>query len=293
MGSVLRSSYLDPRFWQALNTNGICIQSVHQLCRLTCSVMSLLHAGQCEGIRIASAERPPAPSIDLLDSRAAAAACTRRPPAETTSRHTALRHVSATAGCLVHLHHDRVHDTFKLFLLCLELVLFGQLILVEPIEGFLYRLLDLLLVVALKLVLELLLIQRVPHGEAIVLQAVLCFDLVLLLLILSPVLLRLLYHAVDLGLGEATLFIRDGDLVRLPCRLVLRRNVQDAVCVDVKCDLNLRDAAGGWWDAIEVELPQQVVVFGHRALALKDLNEHPWLVVRVRCEGLCLFCRDG
>merc|ERR1712113_75173 len=71
------------------------------------------------------------PSIDLLDCRAAA--CTRCVSTETTSRHTTFGHLSTAAGSLVHLHHDRVHNAFKLLLLRLKLVLLCELILVQPI----------------------------------------------------------------------------------------------------------------------------------------------------------------
>lgn len=38
-------------------------------------------------------------------------------------------------------------------------------------------------------------------------------------------------------------------------------------------------AAGGRWDVLEVKLAEDVVVFGHRSLALEDLNGDGGLVV--------------
>merc|ERR1712187_311757 len=78
---------------------------------------------------------------------------------------------------------------------------------------FLSSLPNFFLIATLKLVLEFLLIQGVAHGEAIVLQSVFCFDLCLVCLILSSELFCLLYHAIDLGLRQTTLFIRYGDLI--------------------------------------------------------------------------------
>merc|ERR1712232_148459 len=105
-------------------------------------------------------------SIDFFDGGATAATTA-------TARHTATRHVwhatfTASRG-LIDLHHDRVHDTLELFLLGFELLLFCQLILVQPVQCVLHG--------SLNLVLELLLLQSVPHGEAIVFEAVLCFNL--------------------------------------------------------------------------------------------------------------------
>ena len=45
---------------------------------------------------------------------------------------------------------------------------------------------------------------------------------------------------------------KDGDLVRLARRLVLGRNVQDPIRVDVESDFNLRQATRRWRDFIEI-----------------------------------------
>merc|ERR1719378_633738 len=105
-------------------------------------------------------------SVHLLD-RWATRAGTRRGGA--AARHaTHVRHAAATC-CLVYLHYDRVHDALDFLLLRLEFVLLSKLVLVEPIQSLLHSLLDLFLIAVLELVLELLLVQSVPHREAIVL----------------------------------------------------------------------------------------------------------------------------
>lgn len=45
-------------------------------------------------------------------------------------------------------------------------------------------------------------------------------------------------------------------------------HIQDAIGINLKGDLNLRDAAGCRWDACQVKLTQLVVVLGHGTLTL-------------------------
>merc|ERR1740138_1919548 len=108
-------------------------------------------------------------SVHLLDGGPCATAW-GAVAAEAATGHAALWHTAAASG-LVHLHHDGIDDALQLFLLSLELVLLG--------------LLDLLPIPVLELVLELLLLQRVAHGEAVVLEAVLSLDLRLVRLVLG------------------------------------------------------------------------------------------------------------
>merc|ERR1740138_752703 len=210
-----------------------------------------------------------------------------------TTWHTA-RHATiwCTACCLVHLHHDWVHDTLKLFLPRLEFVFLSQLVLVQPIKSLLNRCLDLLFVAALKLVLQLVIRERVPHGETIILQTIFGLDLLLVHIILGLVLFCLLHHAVNLRLRQPPLLVRDCDLVRLAACLVLRRNIEDAIRIDIECYLNLWDAAWRWGNAIKMEFAKQVVILRHRTLAFEDLDKHTWLVVRICGESLALLRRN-
>mmetsp|Transcript_49221 Transcript_49221/g.88481 ORF Transcript_49221/g.88481 Transcript_49221/m.88481 type:complete len:258 (+) Transcript_49221:138-911(+) len=227
--------------------------------------------------------------VDLLDGGAAAAT---RSTTHASTGHTTLRHSSATCG-LVDLHHDGVHDALQLLLLGLELVLLGQLVLVQPVQCLLHCRLNLLLVSALKLVLELLLVQGVAHGEAVVLQTVLGLDLLLVRFIFSTELLGLLHHAVDFGLRQTALLVGDGNLVGLAGGLVRGADVQNAVGINVIRDLNLGHAARSGRDAIQVELAKQVVVLGHGTLTFEDLDQHSWLIVCIGREGLRLLRGDG
>merc|ERR1719396_336801 len=137
--------------------------------------------------------------VNLLDRRATST--TWRCTIESATRHPSLWHPTPS-GSLVDLHHDRVHDSFQLLLLPLELVLLGQLILVQPIEGLLDCSFDLLLVPCLELLLELLLLQSVAHGEAVILQAILGLNLGPVGLVLCSELLSFRHHAVNLGLRQ-------------------------------------------------------------------------------------------
>lgn len=56
------------------------------------------------------------------------------------------------------------------------------------------------------------------------------------------------------------------------CSLVLSAHIEDAVGINLKCDLNLRHSAWGWRDACEVELAQLVVVLRHGTLSLIHLH---------------------
>ncbi len=81
-----------------------------------------------------------------------------------------------------------------------------------------------------------------------------------------------------LVLGEPR---RAGDANRLrpPGRHVLGRDIENPIGIDIKRDLDLRDAAGGQWQTIEIELPEARVVGGHRPLALIHVHRHASLRV--------------
>ena len=84
----------------------------------------------------------------------------------------------------------------------------------------------------------------------------------------------------------------DLDLLLLARPQVLRGDVEDAVRVDVERDLDLRDAARRRRDAGQLELAERLVVLGHLALALQDVDLDRRLVVLGRREDLALAGRD-
>merc|ERR1719240_58425 len=230
--------------------------------------------------------------IDLVDRRPGSAIIARRSTAWHASWHTS-RHTTLATGSTVHLHHDRVANTFELLLLGLILVLLGGLVGIQPLGGLGHGLLDRLLVGGIDLVLHLLVVDRVAHRVRVVLELVLCLDFLFHGVILGGVLLRFLHHALNVVLRQATLVVGNGDVVLSGGGLVLGRYIHDAVGVEVKGHLDLRDTARCRGDAVQVELAQLVVVLSHLALSLEDLDQHTRLVVLVSRESLILLGRDG
>ena len=85
----------------------------------------------------------------------------------------------------------------------------------------------------------------------------------------------------------------DGDLVLLAGGAVLRGDVDDAVRVDVESHLDLWHAAGSRREALEVELPEPLVVPRHGPLALEDVDFHAGLPISRGGEDHALPGRDG
>src|SRR5439155_16310818 len=84
----------------------------------------------------------------------------------------------------------------------------------------------------------------------------------------------------------------DADLLLLAGRLVLGRNLDDAVGVDVEGHFDLRHATRRGWDPDQVELAEQLVVRRHLTLALEDADRNGRLIVLSGREGLALLRRD-
>src|ERR1700726_3869903 len=97
-------------------------------------------------------------------------------------------------------------------------------------------------------------------------------------LVLRGMLLGFADHALNICLGETPRGL-DADLLLLAGRLVLGRNVHDAIGVDVESDLDLRHAARCRRDTDQVELTQQLVVGGELAFTLEDADRDRRLVV--------------
>merc|ERR1719452_327630 len=150
-----------------------------------------------------------------------------------------------------------------------------------------------LLVVSGDLVSHLLIIDGGLHVEAVRLQAVLSRDPVLLLVVVILELFSIVNHPLDFLLRKTALIVCDGDLVLLASRLVAGRDIEDTVGVNVEGDLNLGNTPGSRRDTGQVELAEEVVVFGHGPLSLVHLDGDGGLVVAVGGEGLGLLGRDG
>merc|ERR1719150_3427212 len=149
---------------------------------------------------------------------------------------------------------DRVAYFLHVLLFVLVLLLAGQLVLPDPLEGLVTLVQDGLLLVA-----DLGLVQlRVLHPrlevEAVSLETQLSFQALRLLLVVFLELLSVLHHLLNLVLGQPALVVGDGDLRLLAGRLVQGAHVQNSIGVDIKRDLNLRFSSGSWLDTTELEV---------------------------------------
>ncbi|CAI08838.1 putative NAD-specific glutamate dehydrogenase encoded in antisense gene pair with dnaKJ [Aromatoleum aromaticum EbN1] len=154
----------------------------------------------------------------------------------------------------------------------------------------LHRLFDLFLLVGADLVAVF--GQRFLHRMHQRVALVADIDQLVGLLVFLGVRRGVLHHALDLVLGQARVRL-DLDLVLLAGRLVLRRDVQDAVRVDVERDLDLRHAARSGRDVGQVELAEALVAGGHFTFALQHVDRHRALVVVGRREHLARLRRHG
>merc|ERR1719184_468157 len=229
--------------------------------------------------------------VDLLNGRASS----RATASTSTSGHTTSRHTSwhttrhATLSSLIQLGNDGIANGFHFFLLVSELVLLGQLVAVQPTKSIVTLADDTLPFILRNLVLQLLVIKSRLHVETIRFKPVLRRNAFLLLFILSFELLCIIDHLLNVFLGQSTLIISDSDLILLSSRLVSRRNVQDAICVDVKSDLNLRDSSRSWRDASQIELAQVMIILGHGSFSFEYLNGDCRLIISVGRESLSLL----
>ena len=68
--------------------------------------------------------------------------------------------------------------------------------------------------------------------------------------------------------------------------------MQNAVRINIKRDLNLRNATRCWWNAIQAEVAERLVITRHRAFALQNMDVHRGLAVCCRAEDFSLLGRD-
>jgi len=99
-------------------------------------------------------------------------------------------------------------------------------------------------------------------------------------------------HALDLGLRQPAGRL-DDDALFLAGFHVLRRNIQNAVGVDVESHLDLRHAARCRRNIREIESAERLVVAGAIALTLQYVDGHARLIVVRGGERLRRLGRDG
>merc|ERR1719194_326160 len=203
---------------------------------------------------------------------------------------------ATAAGALVVLLDDRGADALDLLLLLLDLLRVGLRVARQPILPILDGVIDRLLLILIHLLTETLVVARSFNGRLhrmdVAVESVARVNALLRELVLLRELLRFPDHLLDLLLRQATLVVRNRDLLGRTRALVLGADVEDTVRVDLEGHLNLRLPTRGRGDARHVELAELVVVLRHRPLALEDLDGHGRLVVLVRREDLALLGRD-
>lgn len=86
-------------------------------------------------------------------------------------------------------------------------------------------------------------------------------------------------HSLDVRRRQAIVVVGDGDLIFIAGPFVFGGHMKDPVDVDLKGDLDLRNASGRRRNAGQVEFAEQVVVLGHRPFALEYLNGDRRLIV--------------
>lgn len=114
----------------------------------------------------------------------------------------------------------------------------------------------------------------------------------LALLVSLTVLLSLVNHVLDLGIGE-TRAGSNGDGLVLVGGLVLGVDVDNGVSVNVEGDLDLRNTTVGRRNANQLEVTQHLVVLDELTLTLVDLDLDSGLHVGSGREGLGLLGGDG
>merc|ERR1719506_1670076 len=203
---------------------------------------------------------------------------------------------AAAGAALVVLLDDWGADALDLLLLLLDLLRVGLRVAREPVLPILDGIVDGLLLVLVHLLPEALVVagtlNRGLHRVDISVESVARVDALLRQLVLLRELLCFPDHLLDHLLRQATLVVRNRDLLRRARAFVLGADVEDTVRVDLEGNLNLRLAARRRGDARRVELAQLVVVLRHRTLTLVHLDSHGRLVVLVRREDLALLRRD-
>ena len=87
-------------------------------------------------------------------------------------------------------------------------------------------------------------------------------------------------HLLYLFLGKSGA-AGDGNLLFLSGAEIFRRDVQNAVRVDIEGHLDLRNAARGRWNSVEMKRAELFIVARKRPFPLQHLDLHAWLIVAV------------
>mmetsp|Transcript_2515 Transcript_2515/g.5598 ORF Transcript_2515/g.5598 Transcript_2515/m.5598 type:complete len:348 (+) Transcript_2515:268-1311(+) len=201
---------------------------------------------------------------------------------------------AAAAPSLVKLGEDGVDEALELLLLVLKGVhVSDPAVAADPPRPLIDSLLELLHVLVVELPLNARLVsESALNVTEVGVQRRLGLHLAPRALVRLRVGLRLLDHVLNLILAKPSLVVLDRDLLRLAGTLLVSRNCQDAVCVNLKRHVDLGGAPRGGGDARDVELPELVAVAHHGAFPFVDGDVDDILVVGSRCEAVGLLGGD-
>merc|ERR1712062_870250 len=134
---------------------------------------------------------------------------------------------------------------------------------IQPVDGIIASLKNLISIFFWNLVLELVIVQWGFHVVTISLQTILGCNSGLLSFIFGFELFSISYHFLNFITIETTFFIGNGDFFSLSRRFVPSGDIQNTIGINIKCDFNLWNTSGSWWDSRKIKFTQKVVILGH------------------------------
>ena len=74
---------------------------------------------------------------------------------------------------------------------------------------------------------------------------------------------------------------------------ILSTYVKNAVCINIKCNFNLRNTTRGWSNTIKLELSNNLIITTHRTFTLKNHNRYTRLIIYSSCKDLTFLSRNS
>merc|ERR1712211_55895 len=96
--------------------------------------------------------------------------------------------------------------------------------------------------------------SKVDFVETIGFETILGRNTILLFIIVFLVFLSIIDHTFNFLSTETTFIIGDGDLFLFASSLLDSRNIENAIGINVKSNLNLWNSSGCWRDAFQIKL---------------------------------------
>jgi hypothetical protein len=125
------------------------------------------------------------------------------------------------------------------------------------------------------------------------LEGVLSLNLLLDSCVLVGKLFSLSDHSVNIVGAQSSLVVGDGDRLGLASALVVGRDLEDTIGINLKGDFDLRNSSWRRGDFGKVKLSKVVVVLGHGSFSFEYLDSDSGLVVDGSREDLGLLGGDN